>query len=244
MSRTPGFIIPSSYSSKAELEDELQRRAEASGFTPLDDFHFEENVVKQSDAIPEESHDGSEGMTYFDSPEEALSHFGVLGMHWGVRRVRTAGVPASTDRQARKDAEEFARAKLFYGEGAGNRRKLIKATVEGKSKRDPNYKRAFENHLANQDMSEHAIKAQRERKRKNAVNSTTKTARGISHYLRGNSQYASAAAALIAGGALYAHKKGIDKIIFNAGKTTIRNLKNNPKAGQSASAFLRNMGIS
>lgn len=68
-----------------------------------------------------------------------LMHYGVKGMKWGVRR------------RARRDAKEFTQAKMYYGEGAGNRRKLIKATV----------------------------KARRQRGRKNARNSAGKTVRGV-----------------------------------------------------------------
>ena len=68
-----------------------------------------------------------------------LMHYGVKGMKWGVRR------------RARRDAKEYTQAKMYYGEGAGNRRKLIKATV----------------------------KARRQRGRKNARNSAGKTVRGV-----------------------------------------------------------------
>ena len=60
-----------------------------------------------------------------------LMHYGVKGMKWGVRR------------RARRDAKEFTQAKMYYGEGAGNRRKLIKATVKARSK-DPFYKSEFD----------------------------------------------------------------------------------------------------
>lgn len=185
-------------------------------------------------------------MRYF-GPEkpnlDELTHFGVKGMRWGVRREGPAGVSASTNREARKDAQEFVRAKVFYGQGAGTRRKLIKATVEGKSKKDPNYKKAFDFHVDKQDTSKHASKARSERKRKDAVNSTRKTARGVTHILRGNPQYASAAAALVVGGALAARRAGVDKILLNAGKTAMRTVrnKNNVRAGMSASEFLRNL---
>lgn len=185
-------------------------------------------------------------MTFLDEEKpslESLVHSGVKGMHWGVRNSNPGGISRGTNRAAKKDAHEFARAKMFYGQGAGNRRKLIKATVEGKSAKDPAYKKAFDQHLSNQDMSKHASKAQAERKRKNVANSTAKTTRGISHLLRGNAQYASAAAALLFGGAMFIHKQGIDKIVFDAGKNTINNIKNRPRSGIDAKEWLRGMGI-
>ena len=178
-----------------------------------------------------------------------LVHFGVKGMRWGVRRdISGSGVPRKTDREARKDAEEFARAKVFYGEGAGTRRKLIKATVEGKSRKDPAYKKAFERHLADQDMSRHASKARSERKRKDVKNTTLKTGRGISHLVRGNPQYASALAAGVFTVGLAAHKAGIDRVIINNGKKLYRDILrsrrgSNIRAGMSASEFLKNMGM-
>jgi hypothetical protein len=173
---------------------------------------------------------------------DGLTHYGVKGMHWGVRHDGPSGVSRSTNRTAKKDAKEFARAKQFYGEGAGTRRKLIKATVEGKSKKDPTYKKAFDHHLDKQDTSKHAAKARSERKRKNVANSTRKGIRGTSHILRGNSQYASAATAIVVGGALYAHKTGIDKTILNAGKNAYAKAKD-PSGHQAARNLLRDMGI-
>lgn len=95
-----------------------------------------------------------------------LMHYGVKGMKWGVRR------------RARRDAKEFTQAKMYYGEGAGNRRKLIKATVKARSK-DPFYKSEFDKAVANTDMSKRASQARRQRGRKNARNSAGKTVRGV-----------------------------------------------------------------
>src|SRR3569833_2872175 len=100
-----------------------------------------------------------------------LEHYGVKGMKWGVRHDGPPGVSGKTNRLAKKDAKEFARAKQFYGEGAGNRRKLIRATVEGRSKKDPSYKKAFDHHLSKQDTSKHASAARNERKRKDVKKS-------------------------------------------------------------------------
>jgi hypothetical protein len=185
-------------------------------------------------------------MSYLDKPNapEDLLHSGVKGMHWGVRKDRPGGVSRSVDRSAKKDAKEFARAKMFYGEGAGNRRKLIKGTVEGKSKNTPGYKEAFDHHLGKQDMSKHASKAQGERKRKNVVNSTAKTARGVRHVLNGNSQYASLAAAMLVGGVMYAHKTGIDKVVAGHVSQTYSKVKQeHSRRNNSASDFLRGMGM-
>lgn len=221
MYRSPGVIVPTSYPLTEEFKANLLRRTELAGFTPFDPDDF----LGHSD-------------------EDVVMHFGVKGMRWGVRKSDIPGVSRKTSRDAEKDAKEFARAKMFYGNTAGTRRKLIKATVEGKSKRDPSYKKAFDHHLENQDMERHASKAKGERKRKNVRDSTAKTARGVSHMLRGNAQYASAAAAMLVGGALYARKAGIDKVVVRAGKKLIRDIRGKGfRDGMPASEFLKGMGI-
>ena len=112
-----------------------------------------------------------------------LMHHGVKGMKWGVRR------------RARRDAKEFTQAKMYYGEGAGNRRKLIKATVKARSK-DPFYKSEFDKAVANTDMSKRASQARRQRGRKNARNSAGKTVRGVGNIATGNVGRAGGALAL------------------------------------------------
>lgn len=94
-----------------------------------------------------------------------LEHHGVKGMRWGQRKDRAPGVSRQVNKSAQKDAHEFARAKAFFGEGAGTRRKLIKQTVDAKTQRVPGYKKAFDHHLSKQDMSKHAEKAVSERSR-------------------------------------------------------------------------------
>src|SRR3954470_5980059 len=103
----------------------------------------------------------------FSSPEEALKHHGIKGMKWGVRKEDDGpeGVPKKTNKLAKADAEEFTRAKLFFGEGAGTRRKLIKAKVEERSKKDELYKKAFDHHVAKTDLAKRSEQASKERKR-------------------------------------------------------------------------------
>lgn len=153
--------------------------------------------------------------------DDFLAHYGVKGMKWGKRSDRPSTTPRRTDKLAEKDAKESALAKMYYGEGAGTRRKLIKATIEARKMRDPAYAEAFDRHFSKQDLAKAADKARSQRKRTDTVKGAVKTGKGIRHILNGNSQYANATAAILVGGAMYAHKTGIDKIILDKAKTFI-----------------------
>lgn len=157
--------------------------------------------------------------------EDTLIHFGVKGMKWGVRKDDHPGASRKTNHEARKDATEFARAKMFYGEGAGTRRKLIKASVEAKAKKDPTYKEAFDHHLSNQDLSTHAEKARSERRRKDTKASVGKNVRAVNRAVNG--PFASGAALAI-GLSAYGGLKasGLDKKVMQAGRNFINNQKN------------------
>lgn len=120
-----------------------------------------------------------------------------------------------TTKEARRDAEEYARAQMYYGDGAGIRRKLIIATVDSKLQRDPTYARAFRNELAHQDMSEHAQKARRERERADRNASLKRNTRAI---LTGKSQNAQTGVLIVILAATVAHKTGYDKVIYEKGK--------------------------
>lgn len=156
-----------------------------------------------------------------------LEHFGVKGMRWGVRKQdrQASGVSRKTDREARKDAEEFARAKLFYGKGAGTRRKLIKATVEAKRGKDPSYGKAFDNHLSKQDLSEHASKARGERSRKDKKEKVTKVAGYTARRFTGEMGTTAAfTAAAVAGAAYLRTPRG--QATMNIAYKTVKNFVN------------------
>lgn len=149
--------------------------------------------------------------------EDLLMHFGIRGMRWGVRKHDLPGVSRSTNKTAAKDAHEFARAKMFYGEGAGTRRKLIKATVDAKKKHDPSYAKAFDHHLNNQNLGTHADKARSERARKDTKSRVGKTARGIHRQFVGPFGPTLAVTGIVAGYG-YMRAKGLDTKVMNAGK--------------------------
>lgn len=135
--------------------------------------------------------------------DDYLEHVGVKGMRWGVRKGTPTGASRAVDKHAKKDAKEFARAKAFYGEGAGTRRKLIKGTVEGKAKRLPGYKKAFDHHLDKQDTSKHASKAVSERTSIDRKTKTRQRAGAVARRITGEPGTQAAFVAAAIGGAAY-----------------------------------------
>lgn len=161
---------------------------------------------------------------YYNANVNELQHHGVKGMRWGHKN----GPPYPLDsrvpshhvkRQAKKDAKEYARAKMFYGEGAGIRRKLINNTVKERSK-DPSYKTEFDKAMSQQRMDKHVKKATSERKRKDAYNSVKKTGKGVVNIITGHPERLGASMAAAA--AIYAagKKTGINKTIAKVSKET------------------------
>lgn len=80
MSRTPGFILPSSFSNREGLERKLQELNKQYGFTPLNE-------------------------ELLHSVDDILAHYGIKGMKWGVRRSQ-AELDASEDAQRAKGFQD------------------------------------------------------------------------------------------------------------------------------------------
>lgn len=143
--------------------------------------------------------------------KDELKHWGIPGMKWGIRRFQNEDGTLTEAgkkryREASKDAKEYARAKMYYGEGAGNRRKLIKAKVEEKSK-DPGYKEAFDYAMSKQNMDKHASAAKRERKAEDIKQGVPRAARRTV-----------AAVGTLVSAAAVLHYYSLDKELINAGK--------------------------
>lgn len=171
---------------------------------------------------------------------DELYHYGVKGMKWGVRRAEH-----KTHKQARKDARETARSKMYYGEGAGVRRRNINSVVKQRSK-DPTYKKAFDEEYAKQDMGKARRDAERRRKTTDRVEPIkTGIGRGVKKAVRAGTKavtFAATTAAGVAASYYIRHpdeaKAMVNKIASNA-SSTVNRARNVARGAQ----FLRKMGL-
>lgn len=128
----------------------------------------------------------------------------------------------NTQREARRDAKEFARAQMYYGEGAGTRRKLITATVESKADKNPEYARVFRSELSRQDMAEHATKARHERERTDRTESVKKNTRAL---ITGDYRNVQSGILIIALAVYFAHRTGFDVKVYEKSKEIVTDVR-------------------
>ena len=123
---------------------------------------------------------------------------------------------------AAKDAAEWARAEMFFGEGAGTRRKLLEAEIAHKIENISEYHEAFKRAYANQNMAEHAIKAAKERKN---IDRAAKVSKNVNALIRGDRRSLSTGVFIIFAIGYVAHQTGYDQKAYDEGKKYYRKLK-------------------
>jgi hypothetical protein len=118
-------------------------------------------------------------------------------------------------KEAAKDAAEWARAEMYFGEGAGTRRKLISATVGAKSERYPGYRAAFQRYVGRQDMAKHARLARRERRRTDTLHAINRNVKAAA-----SGRYGGVNAVVLVAmvGGWYAHQTGYDRKVAEAAR--------------------------
>lgn len=118
-------------------------------------------------------------------------------------------------KDAQKDAKEYMAAQMFYGEGAGIRRKHITHAVAFKTDRFPGYDQAFNTAVRTMDPEKFIKSARRERKTKDI---SAYTSRNIKALARGDRHGMSGTIIAISIVAGVAHTTGYDKIIWKKTK--------------------------
>lgn len=123
---------------------------------------------------------------------------------------------------AKKDAHDWARAEMFFGEGAGVRRRHLQAQIQKKRDDIPGYAERFDKAYEIQDMASHAISAAKERQRIDRRITMEKNVRAIRS---GRTQNLSAGLLAAVVGYRIMKATGYDKVIEEKSKEYYHKLK-------------------
>lgn len=140
------------------------------------------------------------------------------------------------ERIAAKDAAKWAEAELFFGEGAGTRRKLLSADIGYKTENVSEYYPAFKKAYDKLNFSQLAMKAAKERQHIDRANMMGKNARAI---IRGDRRGLSTGLAIIVGVIYVAHQTGYDQKILKEGRKYYRKYSRKIKAEIAARKIKR-----
>lgn len=116
---------------------------------------------------------------------------------------------------AAEDAARWARAEMFFGEGAGTRRKLLSAEIARKVETISEYHELFQKAYNKQNFADHAIKAAKERK---SIDRATKLGKNAKALLRGDRRGLSTGLLVIATIVVVAHQTGYDEVALKEAK--------------------------
>lgn len=126
------------------------------------------------------------------------------------------------DKMAQQDAYEWGLAQMFFGEGAGTRRKLVAAKIDQRVLDIPGYEKALDEAYAKLDQTEMAEKAVALRKRIDRAHGVNKNVRALR---RGNFSGVSNGVFLAVGLYYVARTTGADKVIAQRTKETYAKAK-------------------
>lgn len=131
------------------------------------------------------------------------------------------------EKMAAADAAEWARAEMFFGEGAGTRRKLLNAALDHKVSHIPGYNDLFEKAYSKLNMGDIAMKAIKERQSIDRAAVLSKNAKAL---LRGDRRGLSTGVLVVVTVGYVCYQMGWDKVIIREGKHYYKKAKSEVKA--------------
>ena len=128
------------------------------------------------------------------------------------------------EKLAAKDAAALMAADMAYGEGAGTRRKLVNAMIDGNLLKyaDTDYNDLLRLHYEMLDQNKFATAAIKERK---ALDRAAKLGKSMRAIKSGNYQNLSTGVALAVGAGYILHKTGYDKVLLEESKKLYKKAK-------------------